>query len=182
LKGKPRILSIRLTPGHQKEERDKIVEICKEISPDFHNRISFVSESLQNFYSAEIKLSKGITLYAVIAFILSILGIIGICTIRLQKRRKEIAIRRIHGADITDIIELVLWDFLPWVFLANILSVPITTYLAQMWLQSYAFHGSLSPVAFLASTLISLIITSLIILTITSNICRENPVIILHEE
>ena len=182
LKGNPRIMSIRLHTGHEKETREKIIKICKEISPDFHNRISLVTESLQNYYSTEINLSKGIMIYATIAFILSVLGIIGICAIRLQKRRKEMAIRKILGAAVVRIMGLVLWDFLPWVFLANLLSIPITIYLSRIWLRSYAYHESLSSVPFIASALISIGITGIIIVIITSNSCRENPAGVLHEE
>jgi putative ABC transport system permease protein len=182
MKGQPRIMSIRLKQDHQKEIREKILEICKGISPDFHNRISYVKESLQNLYSGEIKLSKGISLYAAVAFILSILGIIGICTIRLQKRRKEIAIRRILGASIMEINKLVLWDFIPWVLLANLISVPVTIYIARQWLQSYAYHTSISPVLFIVTAGIALFLTSIVVIIITTISSRTNPKEVLREE
>jgi putative ABC transport system permease protein len=182
LTDKPRVLSIRLQTGNQKKTLEKIGFILRDISPDFHNKISYLKESLQSLYSGEIKLSEGISLYAAVAFILSILGIIGICTIRLQKRRKEFAIRRIQGASIMEINRLVLWDFIPWVLLANLISVPVSIYVARQWLQSYAYHMSISPAIFIVTAIISLILTSIVIILITTISSRTNPAEVLREE
>jgi putative ABC transport system permease protein len=182
LKEKPRIVSILLLKDHQRESRKKVLDICYEISPDFHQRVEYVTDSLQKFYTTEILISKGITLYTLIAFTLSILGIIGICTISLQKRRKEMAIRRLHGASATKIIKMVMLDFLIWVFVAILIAIPIASYIGRLWIQSYAYHASFSPLAYIFSVLLILGGTGITIFIITFYNCRSNPAEILHEE
>jgi len=182
LNEKPRVLTIRLTEQNQNRTLDKIMKTCKEISPEFKNRVSTVKDSLNNNYSVERRLSKGIGIYAFIALLLSLIGIAGISIIRVQKKRKEIAIRRILGASVSEVSLLILRGSIHWVVISNLVSIPIILYISNLWLESYANRIDVSPIPFSITLLSTTLVTILVILVITFRACKAVPAEVLREE
>lgn len=104
------------------------------------------------------------------------LGISGLISLSVQKRTKEIGIRKVVGASSTNIISLFLKDFIPVVIIGGIVSIPIAWYIMQGWLNDYANRVNISALPFLLSIAGIAFVASLLISLQIARISVESPV------
>ena len=112
--------------------------------PDKELDFKFWDEQLNNRYEAEDRWMKVIGYTSIIAIIISSLGLFGLTLIVINKRVKEIGIRKINGAKITDVMILLNRNFLNCVVIAFIIACPISWYIMNKWLQNFAYKTQLS--------------------------------------
>ena len=117
-----------------------------------------------------------------IAIFIACLGLFGLAAFTLQRSTKEIAIRKISGARIRDIVRMLLWQFSIPILVANAIAWPIAFYYLRHWLQGYAYHISLSPLYFLASGFAALVIAWITVLAHALLVARVKPVQALRYE
>lgn len=142
----------------------------------------FMDESLQRLYKTEIQLKKASQVATILALVIVVLGIIGLVSLSIQKRMKEIGIRKILGASVTHIAFLFLKDFLPAVLISIVMAIPVSWYLMHQWLNSYAYRVSITATPFMVTIFaLGLLTVMLILLQVVSNTLR-NPVTDLKSE
>ena len=93
-----------------------------------------------------------------------------------EQRTKEIGIRKVLGASVTDILSLLSGSFTKWLIIANIIAWPAAWFAMTKWLQSYAYHIDISFLTFFIAGSITLIITLLTISLVTIKAATANPV------
>lgn len=153
-----------------------------ELFPDKEFDFKFWDEQLNNRYEAEDRWIKVIGYTSIIAIIISSLGLFGLTLIIINKRVKEIGIRKINGAKITDVMILLNRTFLNCVLIAFIIACPISWYILNKWLQNFAYKTELSWWIFAMSGLGTLGIALLTVSWQSWRAATRNPVEALRYE
>ena len=177
-----RLLCFKLGSGSVQQSMEAIQKMWAALLPGSAFEYKFMDDSLKFLYTSEIRLKKAAQIAMLLAITIVLLGISGLISLNIQKRAKEIGIRKVVGASSANIIVLFLKDFLPVVALGGIASIPVAWYLMQEWLNDYAYRIHLSYLPFFASIAVLLLLSALLISLQTSKISVENPVKSLRTE
>ena len=127
-------------------------------------------------------MAKAISLFSLIAIAIAVLGILGLSMFLAESRTKEIGIRRVNGAKVSEILIMLNKDFVKWVAIAFVIATPIAYYVTKSWLQNFAFKTSLSWWIFALAGLIAMLIALIAISWQTVKAARKNPVEALRYE
>ena len=137
-------LSLRLMPGNVGQQIAEIRKVWKSMLPDDPMEFTFYNDQFQAMYSKEEKLAQSITFFAVIAIVLTCMGILGQIFLISLNRTKEIGVRKVNGAKISEILVLLNKDFVIWVFVAFVIATPIAYYAMNKWLENFAYKTEMS--------------------------------------
>ncbi len=165
---------LRLTDGLEQETISRIRAYYNEVHPDIPFEYTFVDQQYNNLYKAETRVAKLSSYFTTIAIIISCLGIFGLASFTVQKRAKEIAIRKLLGSSINSIIQLLSIDFLNVILIAIALGIPTSFYIMNTWLDNFAFRIDLKPAHFILSSLAILLLAWLSILARTAKSAHIN--------
>jgi len=171
---------IKTTGKNKKETLDYILKKYKEMGggiklwgmPVMYHT---VEDDFSAMYKTELQTLKMLTVFSIISLCLSVLGIFGIVTFMIEKRTKEIAIRRINGAETKDIFVLFIFNFAKIIGIACIIAIPISFMALYKWIQTYAFRTSLSWWIFVLVPLVVSLITATLIAVQVFFTTRRNP-------
>jgi ABC-type antimicrobial peptide transport system permease subunit len=111
-----------------------------EFPPEDPFEYIFLEESFDNLYKAEMRLGRLFTSFSVLAIMISCLGLFGLASFMAEKRTKEIGVRKVLGATITNLTMLLSKEFTKWVILSNIVAWPVAWYFMNQWLQDFAYR------------------------------------------
>lgn len=150
--------------------------------PDEIFEYSFYDEQIASLYKKENLLEKLIWIAATVSVTISSLGLIGLLSISIVKRTKEIGMRKVLGASISNIVTLLARDFLKWIVIAFVIAIPISIYALRSWLTDFAFRIELKWWMFLLGIGISLCMAALTISYQTLKAARNNPVDSLRDD
>ena len=154
----------------------------RQVIPDYLFAYNFLEDDLNKLYQLEQSAGSILLLFSVFAVIISCLGILGLITYITANRTKEIGIRKVNGARVSEILAMLNFDLLKWIVLAFLLACPVAWIVMHKWLENFAYRTSLSWWIFiLAGTLIFFIA----ILTVTWQSWRaatRNPIEALRYE
>ncbi|MBX2870531.1 MAG: ABC transporter permease [Saprospiraceae bacterium] len=142
----------------------------------------FLDDDYQRLYASEQRISRLSRYFAALAIIISCLGLFGLAAFTAERRAKEISIRKILGASIASIVQLLSKDFTRTVMLALLIGIPISYLLSQYWLQSFAYHIDIQPWYFLGAGLLLLLIAWSTVGIQTIKAARTNLIQALKDE
>ncbi len=120
--------------------------------------------------------------FSILSILLSLSGVFGLVSLSIQKRIKEIGIRKVLGASVADIVRLASSGFFALILLASLIAVPLSVYLVNKWLQDFAYRIELQWWMFGLAGTVVLLVT---LLTISARVIRAaltNPVDVLRNE
>jgi putative ABC transport system permease protein len=103
---------------------------------------NFLNNRIANLYSSEKKVSELSTLLSVLGVLVACLGLLGLAMFVTEQRKKEIGIRKVFGAGITQITATISRQFVFWILLANLVAWPVAYMILHRWLQNFAYHIS----------------------------------------
>ena len=141
-----------------------------------------VEDDFNTMYKTELRTMKILTVFSVISLFLSVMGIFGMVLFMIEKRMKEIAIRRINGAETKDIIGLFLLNFIEIIGIACLFAIPVSFIILNQWIQTYSFRTSLSWWIFIIVPLVVSLITTILISVQVFFATRRNPVEFINSE
>ena len=144
--------------------------------------IKFLDEDYEAMYYAETRTSKIFSAFAILAIFISCLGLFGLSSFIIEKRIKEIGIRKVNGASFNNIIKLLTGDFTRWVILSFIIASPFAWYLMQNWLEHFAYRIDITWWIFVLAGSIALIIAWLTVGYQSIKAAIKNPVDALRYE
>ncbi|WP_347374461.1 ABC transporter permease [Aequorivita sp. Q41] len=146
---------LKPTPGGSISAKLTAIEaVFKKQNPGFPFAYRFVDEAFNERFKNEQLVEDLSQIFAVLAIIISCLGLFGLSAYMAEQRRKEIGVRKVLGASVLGIIRLLSKDYLKLVFLAILISIPIAWYVMKNWLQGYAYRIEINWLVFiLAGTL-----------------------------
>ena len=143
---------------------------------------TFLSDKITNLYQNEKRLSVIYILFTVIALLISVIGLFVISLYDTQRRTKEIGIRKINGAKVSEVIITLNKDFLKWVVIAFVFATPIAWYAIYKWLENFAYKTELSWWIFALAGLLALGIALLTVSWQSWKAATRNPVEALRYE
>jgi putative ABC transport system permease protein len=153
-----------------------------ELSPSFPVEVSFLDQAVENMYQSELQFRHAFSLFAGCAIIICSLGILAMSLFASQRRIKEIGIRKVNGAKISEILAMLNMDFVKWVAIAFIIACPVAWYAMHIWLQNYAYRTELSWWIFVLAGLLALGIAILTVSWQSWRTATRNPVEALRYE
>ena len=168
-------LSVKVDAQNIKEAMAYLEKSWKTFEPELPFEYSFLDEHFENLYTSERQVSQVVSIFTFLAIVVACLGLYGLASFITQQRTKEIGIRKILGASVSQILFLLSGDFLRLVVIASIIALPMTYWAIQQWLQNYAFRTSISWWVFVLPLFIILGIALLTVSYQTLKTSRVNP-------
>ena len=136
----------------------------------------FLDDAFDKLYKHETELSSLLFQFTLLAIFIACLGMAGLAAFTSEQRTKEIGVRKVLGASISDLISILTKQFVKWVLLANIFAWPLAYYIMEKWLQNYPYHIEMGLDIFFSSAFIALIISFITVGYQTLKAALANPV------
>jgi putative ABC transport system permease protein len=179
---RPSTLSIRFEKNGAGPGLEFINKEWQKILPGYPLKYQFYDEWFDSMYSAEEYFARTISLFAILAVIISCIGILGLSIFSTERRTKEIGIRKINGATIDEILVMLNKDLIRLVIIAYVIAIPIAWYSMHKWLESFAYKSELSWWIFGLAGLLALAIALLTVSLQSWIAATRNPVEALRYE
>jgi ABC-type antimicrobial peptide transport system permease subunit len=155
-----RLMTVRIKPGiPMGEGLAKIEPVFKKYNPGSPFVYKFVDNEYAAKFSDEQRVGNLATIFAILAIFISCLGLYGLASFVAEQRTKEIGIRKVMGASVFNLWQLLSKDFVTLVMISCAIAIPLAWYLLHQWLQHYEYRTQLSWWIFAAATIGALIIT-----------------------
>ncbi|WP_108803942.1 ABC transporter permease [Aquimarina sp. Aq107] len=135
-----------------------IEKIMKKNNPAFPFEYTFVDEAFNAIFKSEQLVGKLSQIFALLAILISCLGLFGLAAYTAEQRSKEIGVRKVLGASVTGIVKLLSKDFLKLVCIAILLATPLAWLVMNNWLQEYAYRIEINWVVFIIAGFVAIII------------------------
>jgi ABC-type antimicrobial peptide transport system permease subunit len=177
-----RVLSFKLRPGNISDRLASLQKKWSLVLPGAPFQYTFMDDSLKKLYRTEIQLKQASYTATVLSIIIVLLGVLGLVALSVQKRTKEIGIRKVLGASLQSIISLFMKEFLLVICIAGIIACPVAWYLMNNWLNDYAYRIKLTGAPFIVSICALGLFTGLLIIVQTLKAGLDNPVKSLRTE
>jgi putative ABC transport system permease protein len=136
-------MNVKIAPGSSSETLEYIRDVYKKYRDDREFSYNFFEDLLNEKYQAETRLRNITLAFALLAIVIAILGILGMAIFSIDRRTKEIGIRRVAGAKSSEILILLNREFIKWVFVAFVLATPVAWFAMHKWLQNFTFKTEL---------------------------------------
>jgi len=175
-------LMVKASPGKEKEAANAISDVWKGLIPDYPVNIESIGDRFEWFHRDIKNYIRLIGSCALISIFLAMIGLFSVSYQRSRLRTKEIGIRKINGAEITEIIGLLYRDFLRWIIISFIIACPVAWYAMHKWLQSYVYKTEITWWIFLLAGVVA---TSIVLATVSWQsfmAANRNPVEALRYE
>jgi putative ABC transport system permease protein len=169
-------LFVRISPERTPATMQRLEETWKSINPGADFLASFLDENADRQYRSEEIMGKIISSAALLAILLSCMGLFGIAVLVIAQRTKEIGIRKVLGASVSGIVGLISWSFLRLVGVGIVLATPLAWWAMNLWLNQYAFSISVQWWVFLTAGLLTAAVAFLTLSLQTFRAARMNPV------
>lgn len=137
-------LLLRIKPGDYARTLAYITETARKFDPKNHVEARFLDDALNNLYNKEEKMGRLVEFVALWCILLSIAGLLGLVIFICQDRVKEIGIRKVNGARISEIMVMLGNDYIKLVAVAFIIATPVAWYAVHKWLENFAYKTDLS--------------------------------------
>ncbi len=179
-----RNISVKLAPGDYRDAIDHFEAVWNRVVPNEPPQWEFLDARFDALYRAEQKQAQMFAVFAVFAIFVATLGLFGLASFTTERRTKEIGIRKVMGASVTDIVLLLTSDFTKLVLLANLIAWPVAFYFMRQWLNRFVYAAPLAEWAwlFVASAVVALAVAWLTIAMQASRAARGRPVLALRYE
>lgn len=177
-----RYLSFKIEPEGMGEHLATLQKKWAELMPGSAFEYTFMDDTLAEIYAMELQMKRSAYAASALALLIALLGVLGLVSLNLQRREKEVGVRKVLGASVSGIIGLFLQEFLLILLVAGIAACPIAWYLLRGWLENYAYHIELSPLVFAASLLGLALVTAILIGLQSVKAAFANPVKALRNE
>ena len=175
-------ISVRISTAKIPSIIAQIETKWKALSPNLPLDYSFMDEQFNNLYATEQQTGHIFITFAVLAIMIACLGLFGLVTYAAEQRTKEIGIRKVLGADVSNIVAMISKDFLKLVLIASVIAFPIAWWAMHKWLQDFAYRVSISWWVFAFAAAMAVIIALLTISFQAIKAAIANPVKSLRTE
>jgi ABC-type antimicrobial peptide transport system permease subunit len=141
---------VRVSPQSLVSSMDKLKSVWKEVAPQAEFMGTFLDENINEWYENEDMMSRVFSFAAVIAILLSCLGLFAVALLVIEQRTKEIGIRKVLGAGLPNLVIVLSKDFIKLVLIALAITIPLAWFSMQQWLNSYAYRIEISAWVFVS--------------------------------
>ena len=160
----------------------QIEKIWNRLYPNDEFIYFFSNSEFESQYQSDLNFKNILTSSAILALIISCMGLLSLAIFATKRRIKEIGIRKVNGANISDILLMLNMDFVKWVVIAFVIAIPISIFTMNIWLESFAYRTKLTWWIFALAGLITLFIAIMTVSWQSWNAATKNPVKTLRDE
>lgn len=154
----------------------------RELFPDIPFTYEFVDENIQAQYETEVKAATLLSVFSLIAIIIAFLGLYALTSYSIQRRTKEIGVRKVHGATTKDIIVMLVKQFSMPLVVANVFAWPLAYYFSQMYLDTFYYRIDMGLSYFLIASISALIVAAITICGYSYRFAKAKPNVALRYE
>lgn len=173
---------IRTRPGKLGETLGYLKEKWAEFNPYTPFEYTILDESISSNYKSEFQLGRIIGYFTFMAVFIACMGLFGLIMFSTQQRAKEIGIRKVFGASIFNVVNLILKQIIILIIIANIIAWPFAWYAVKKWLESFAYRVDVTIFFFILSAVLSLILALVTVGFQVFKAAAANPVNSLRSE
>jgi putative ABC transport system permease protein len=176
------VLSVKIKSNDIPSTVKTIEKKWKELTNNFPYRYSFLDENYNRLYKADAQLGKVAGIFSGLAIFVGCLGLLGLTSFSVERRVKEIGIRKVLGATIGNLIILISKEFLILILVSLLLAIPITYYLIAKWLENFIERITISPMSFIIAGLAVLFVAWITMSYLSFRAAMSNPTKALRNE
>ena len=179
IENRARRLSLRLETENFAKITEDIKQKWKEFYPEIPFYYFYLDESFDNQHIKEKSTERIIGSFSFITILIACVGLYGLASFSVERRLKEIVIRKVFGTKIKSIIWLLCKDYLQLVVISNLIAWPLSYYICNQWLRSFPYAVSINYVIFLIAIFFTIIIAFMVVISNSLKAAHKNPVEIL---
>lgn len=168
-------LVVAYQPSHEAEVLAYLRTAWEKLTAKSEFTYLFLNDHLHQLYAADEKLMQMTTWFAGLAIVLSCLGLFGMAVFSIERRMKEIGIRKVLGASVSGVVTMLSKDFVKLVLIANLLAWPVAWYAMNQWLQDFAYRIELGWLTFALAGGVALLIALLTVSAQAIRAALANP-------
>jgi len=176
------IAMVKIEKGKEQVALNSIRDFYKQYNPGKPLEYKFLDETYQAQYIAEQRISTMVRYFAVLAILISCLGLLGLSTFNAERRRKEISIRKIFGQSVARITLMLSGEFTVLVLISIIIAMPVALIMTNSWLSGFAYRVPLQLWYYLGAGILALLIAVLTVGSQAIHSANRNPVEALRYE
>jgi putative ABC transport system permease protein len=169
-------MSVRILPQNVSETISYIQKTWKKLIPYYPLDYFFLDASFEQMHLADKKMGEIFSVFSILAIFVACMGLFGLATYTAEQRTKEIGVRKVLGASVSNIYLLLSREFLKWVALANLIAWPVAYYAMHKWLQNFAYRINIGWEIFLVSAGAALLISVVTVSYQSIRAAVSNPV------
>lgn len=151
-------MNIRIAPGSESESLNYIRDTYMKNRDHREFSYTFFDDLLKEKYAPETRLKNITIAFALLAIIISVMGILGMSVFSIDRRTKEIGVRRVAGASSTEILGLLNKEYIVWVMASFVIASPVAWYVMHKWLQNFVYRTEFSWWIFLSAGVVAFLI------------------------
>ncbi len=182
LKSNPLYLSVKLKGNASSRSLEFLSKTWKQFAPEYPFDFFYMDDKMNEFYKSDKRLLNVLTIFAGLAIMIAGLGLFGLSIYSAKQRTKEIGIRKVMGASVTDITALLSKDFLKLVLIAAVIAFPAGSWVMHRWIEDFAYRTTINWVVFMLAGLIALAIALVTVCHQAIKAAMANPVQSLRTE
>ena len=169
-------VTIKTHPGNHAEAVQAAKSVWKRFFPNEPFEYSFLNDTFNQLHQSDIHISRLILIFSILAVVIAMLGLFGLSTFAIERRTKEIGIRKVLGASVPSIIYLLTREFLVLVAIAFVIAAPLSWWAMNRWLENFAYRIDITVWIFVAGAVISLVIALIAVGVQALKAATDNPV------
>lgn len=175
-------ISLRVNTREPDQLINSLENTWNELIPDRPFEHVFLDEDYDRLYLAETRTGKVVNIFTILAIFIACIGLFGLTTFTIERRNKEIAVRKVLGASVTQVVLLLSRDFLGPILLSILIASPLAFWLGGEWLQNFAYQIDINPVWFVVSASFLMVLAWISLTFQSLKAAKTNPVQWLKEE
>lgn len=169
------VLSIKISSDNLPSVVESIGEQWKNLAPGLPYRYSFLDQDYNKLYQADAQLGKVATVFSSLAILVGCLGLLGLTSFSVERRVKEIGIRKALGASAGNVIFMISKEFVSLILISFVIAIPVTYYLITKWLENFTDRITIGPISFILAGLSVLTIAWLTVSYLSFKAAATNP-------
>ena len=175
-------LLVKVEPGNIRGTISGLENIWQDIAPHRPFEFEFMDQQLNALYQSELQTRDLLLAFSALAIFIACLGLVGLSSFLIERRAKEIGIRKVLGATVANVVGLLSKDFIKLVVLGFLIAIPIAWYAMSQWLADFAYRIEIGIAVFLTVGLIAMIVAVLTVSWQSIKAAVANPVDSLRSE
>jgi putative ABC transport system permease protein len=168
-------VSIKIAGNKIQEGLQHIEKVWREFLPHRPFEYNFLNMQYQQLYDAEQKQGQLFTFFSGLAILIACLGLFGLATFNTLQRVKEIGIRKVLGASVLNIVQLLSREIIVLIIIANLIAWPVAWYLMSQWLDGFAYRIDINIGLYALAALSAIVIALVTVGTQTIKAATRNP-------
>jgi putative ABC transport system permease protein len=173
---------VRIDHAREKQALASLKKLYDDFNHGYPFEYQFMDVAYQELYVSDQRVSSLSRYFAGLGIFISCLGLFGLATFAAEQRSKEIGIRKVNGAKVSEVMAMLNKDFVKWVAVAFVIATPVAWYAMNLWLEDFAYRTSLSWWIFVLAGFLALVIALLTVSWHSYRAATRNPIEALRYE